>query len=119
MFDFPVILKAQPEGGFVVYFPDVPEAITQGEDEAEAFGVVDEEVTAPVGPQDFLQTCAAKGRLGREADLAAVPDDRAFADKHDAPRGDLQTAVGPHVKERPPFRLQGGRDGSRLRCCLA
>ena len=32
MFNFPVILKAQPEGGFVVHFPDVPEAITQGED---------------------------------------------------------------------------------------
>src|SRR3990167_4499557 len=36
MFDFPVILEAQPEGGFVVTFQDVPEAITQGEDEDEA-----------------------------------------------------------------------------------
>lgn len=36
MFDYPVILKAQPEGGFVVTFPDVPEAVTQGEDEQEA-----------------------------------------------------------------------------------
>ena len=36
MFDYPVVLEAQPEGGFVVTFPDVPEAITQGEDEAEA-----------------------------------------------------------------------------------
>lgn len=36
MFDYPVILEAQPEGGFVVTFPDVPEAITQGEDEDEA-----------------------------------------------------------------------------------
>ncbi|MHB0888428.1 type II toxin-antitoxin system HicB family antitoxin [Acidithiobacillus sp.] len=35
-FDFPVILEPQPEGGFVVTFPDVPEAITQGEDEGEA-----------------------------------------------------------------------------------
>lgn len=34
--DYPVILEAQPEGGFVVTFPDVPEAITQGEDEDEA-----------------------------------------------------------------------------------
>ncbi|MBL0174899.1 MAG: type II toxin-antitoxin system HicB family antitoxin [Ignavibacteria bacterium] len=31
MFDFPVKLTKQPEGGFVVTFPDVPEAITQGE----------------------------------------------------------------------------------------
>ncbi|EXJ15094.1 type II toxin-antitoxin system HicB family antitoxin [Imhoffiella purpurea] len=36
MFDFPVTLEAQPEGGFVATFPDVPEAITQGEDEDEA-----------------------------------------------------------------------------------
>lgn len=36
MLDYPVILEAQREGGFVVTFPDVPEAITQGEDEDEA-----------------------------------------------------------------------------------
>ena len=36
MLDYPVILEAQPEGGFVVTFPDVAEAITQGEDEEEA-----------------------------------------------------------------------------------
>jgi len=36
MFNYPVVLEAQPEGGFVVSFPDVPEAITQGEDEEEA-----------------------------------------------------------------------------------
>lgn len=35
MLDYPVILEAQPEGGFVATFPDVPEAITQGEDEEE------------------------------------------------------------------------------------
>ena len=36
MFDYPAVLTAQPEGGFVVTFPDVPEAITQGEDREEA-----------------------------------------------------------------------------------
>jgi len=36
VFHYPVILEAQPEGGFVVTFPDVPEAITQGEDPEEA-----------------------------------------------------------------------------------
>lgn len=35
-FDYPVMLTPQPEGGFVVTFPDVPEAITQGEDEYES-----------------------------------------------------------------------------------
>ncbi len=36
MFDFPAVLAKQPEGGFVVTFVDVPEAITQGEDREEA-----------------------------------------------------------------------------------
>ncbi len=36
MFDYPVNLEEQPEGGFVVTFPDIPEAITQGEDADEA-----------------------------------------------------------------------------------
>ena len=35
-FDYPVVLAPQPDGGFLVSFPDVPEAITQGEDEQEA-----------------------------------------------------------------------------------
>ena len=34
--DYPVHLEAAEEGGFIVTFPDVPEAITQGEDEDEA-----------------------------------------------------------------------------------
>jgi antitoxin HicB len=35
-YSYPYELAAQPEGGFTVTFPDVPEAITQGENEAEA-----------------------------------------------------------------------------------
>jgi antitoxin HicB len=36
MLDYPVILTPAEESGFIVTFPDVPEAITQGEDEEEA-----------------------------------------------------------------------------------
>jgi antitoxin HicB len=36
MFEYPVVLKPDEEGGYVVTFPDVPEAITQGEDVEEA-----------------------------------------------------------------------------------
>ncbi len=36
MLSYPVHLEAAAEGGFVVTFPDIPEAITQGEDEADA-----------------------------------------------------------------------------------
>ncbi len=34
--NYPVLLKSAEEGGFVVSFPDVPEAHTQGEDQEEA-----------------------------------------------------------------------------------
>lgn len=36
MLRFPVHLEAQEEGGYVVTFPDIPEAITQGEDVEDA-----------------------------------------------------------------------------------
>lgn len=36
MFNYPVMLAAQRKGGFVVTFPDVPEANTQREDRDEA-----------------------------------------------------------------------------------
>jgi antitoxin HicB len=36
MFEYPVELAPAAEGGWVVTFPDVPEAITQGEDRAES-----------------------------------------------------------------------------------
>jgi len=35
-FNYPVILIQQPEGGYLVEFPDFPEAITQGETKEEA-----------------------------------------------------------------------------------
>ena len=34
--EFPVRLKAAEEGGYIVTFPDIPEAITQGEDVEDA-----------------------------------------------------------------------------------
>lgn len=36
MFIYPVTLSPAEEGGYIVTFPDIPEAITQGEDKADA-----------------------------------------------------------------------------------
>src|SRR5271167_3950585 len=41
-FAYPYELTAQPEGGFTVTFPDVPEAITQGETEDEAAAMAED-----------------------------------------------------------------------------
>ncbi len=46
MLAYPVHLEPAEEGGFVVTFPDIPEAVTQGEDETEAL----------VMAQDALET---------------------------------------------------------------
>ena len=35
-FTYPIELSKQPEGGYLVLFPDFPEAITQGESKSEA-----------------------------------------------------------------------------------
>jgi len=39
---YPYELTSQPEGGFTVTFPDVPEAITQGDDEKEAAAMAED-----------------------------------------------------------------------------
>jgi antitoxin HicB len=39
---YPYELHPQPEGGFTVIFPDVPEAITQGENEQEAAAMAED-----------------------------------------------------------------------------
>ena len=39
---YPYEMSLQPEGGFTVTFPDVPEAITQGETEAEAAAMAED-----------------------------------------------------------------------------
>jgi antitoxin HicB len=39
---YPYDLSPQPEGGFTVTFPDVPEAITQAETEAEVAGIAED-----------------------------------------------------------------------------
>ena len=43
---YPYELIAQTEGGFTVIFPDVPEAITQGENEEEAAAMAEDALVA-------------------------------------------------------------------------
>lgn len=39
---YPYELMSQPEGGFTIIFPDVPEAITQGDNEEEAAAMAED-----------------------------------------------------------------------------
>ena len=81
MLRYPVHLEAAEEGGFVVTFPDIPEAITQGEDKDDAL----------LHASDALET-ALDFYLdeGREVPLPSRP-------KHGQPVVELPTSVAAKV----------------------
>lgn len=62
---FPVNLKPAEEGGYIVTFPDVPEAITQGDNEVEAL----------MAARDALETALEMYVSARE-DLPTPSDPR-------------------------------------------
>jgi len=57
-FSYPYELIPQPEGGFTVTLPDIPEAITQGETEEEAAAMAEDAlVTACLSIRTMLSHC--------------------------------------------------------------
>ena len=64
---YPYELAAQPEGGFTVTFPDLPEAVTQGEDEAEAAAMAEDALVTALSfytdnAERLPRPSAARGR---------------------------------------------------------
>ncbi len=45
-FDFTVMLEPQPEGGFSVTVPALPEAVTEGDTETEALAMAEDAIRA-------------------------------------------------------------------------
>lgn len=45
-FDFSIILEPQPEGGFTVSVPALPEVVTEGDTEPEALAMAEEAIRA-------------------------------------------------------------------------
>ena len=67
MFEYPVDLSPAAEGGFVVSFPDVPEALTQGEDRDEALLAARDALETALAMyverrEDLPRPSAARGR---------------------------------------------------------
>jgi len=48
MLDFSVVLEPQPEGGFTVIVPALPEVVTEGDSEAEALAMAREAIRAVI-----------------------------------------------------------------------
>ncbi|TMJ77249.1 MAG: hypothetical protein E6G72_15030 [Alphaproteobacteria bacterium] len=64
---YPYDLTPQPEGGFTVTFPDVPEAVTQGEDEDEAAAMAEDALVTALSfytdnAERLPRPSAARGR---------------------------------------------------------
>ena len=46
MFDFTVVLEPQPDGGFTVSVPALPEVVTEGDTESEALQMAEDAIRA-------------------------------------------------------------------------
>ena len=69
MMRFPAKFKPSPEGGFVVTFPDIPEAVTQGDDEAEAMRAAEDALEAALSGRCSLTA----GRMCRRTPHRRLP----------------------------------------------
>ena len=64
---YPYELMSQPEGGFTIIFPDVPEAITQGDNEEEAAAMAEDALVTALSfytdnAERLPRPSAARGR---------------------------------------------------------
>src|SRR5580658_7028012 len=64
---YPFTMEPQPEGGFTVTFPDVPEAITEGDTEGEARARAEDALVTALSfytddGRPLPTPCAARGR---------------------------------------------------------
>ena len=76
-FAYPADLKSDPGGGFVVTFPDLPDAVTQGEDREDAVAMAADCLAETIG-----------ARIAERADVPAPSPARP---------GQVQVAVPVHV----------------------
>ena len=98
---YPCVLTPEDEGGFFVSFPDVPEALTGGDDRAEALAMAEDALATALGMyvkerEDIpVPSIAVAGQA-----LVAVPTivaaKLALYTRH-APTGHLQGGLGPNA----------------------
>ena len=74
LYAYPCELTSDDDGGFVVTFPDVPEAITGGEHRAEALEMAEDALAAALaGYVHEKRAIPAPGHAADDHELVAVP----------------------------------------------
>ena len=60
---YPLDLEADPEGGFVVTCPDLPEVVTQGDDRTQALTAADDAVEEALAGRLAAAICGIDGAV--------------------------------------------------------
>lgn len=90
-FAYPADLKSDPDGGYVVTFPDLPDAITQGEDREDAVTMAADCLAETIG-----------ARIAERADVPAPSP---------AKRGQVRVAVPVHVAVKAALYVAMRQEG--------
>lgn len=135
-FDYPIHLTKADEGGYVVTFPDLPEAITQGDTFEEAVSEATDCLEEAIANRIMMKLdipkpgsirknqhvvslhieLAAKAALYismREAKLSNV----AFAKKLDCDEKEIRRLIDPHYSSKLP-RIEGALEKLGLRLAI-
>jgi len=119
MYRYSATLKRDPDGGYVVTFPQFPEAVTQGDTRAEALAeasdCLDEAVAARMAMREILPKPPGRGRVLVELS----PEIAAKAALYDAMREARLTTTSAmarklHVAETEVRRLLNPHHQTRL-----
>lgn len=119
-FVYPIVLTPAEEGGFVVTFPDLPEAITQGDDAAEALAeaadALDEAIAGRIRRGDPIPTPtpAAAGQPAVPVPAQTAAKASLFLALREAGSTKSQLAERLGCDEKEVRRLLDPRHASRL-----
>src|SRR5215217_6274582 len=119
-FVYPIVLTPAEEGGFVVTFPDLPEAITQGDDAADALAqaadALDEAIAGRIRRGDAIPapSAAAAGQPAVPVPAQTAAKASLFLALREAGMTKSQLAERLGCDEKEVRRLLDPRHASRL-----
>jgi antitoxin HicB len=112
--NYPAIFKPAPEGGFVVTFRDIPEAITQGDTKAEAMEMAEDVLFSAIEVYfDEKRTVPLPGKAKRGERLVSIQPSvwaKVLLLTNDGPARDSKRIGTAHYSRRLFSGLGGGSE---------
>lgn len=119
-FNYPVILEPEADGGYVVSFPDIPEALTSGANRKEALAMaVDCLAEAIAGRIDDSEDIPMPSKVAAKGLAVALPVQMAlkawlYVSMQEADMSNVALAKKIHVHEREVRRILDPHHGTKL-----